>query len=138
MVFVYSPPKVITKFQALRQNRMPAAGVEPATEESCRSQCGFAIHCATDAVTDEIWLLGSAAPAFSRNVYFFTSPKLLAKFMRRKSLSSSPLHCFAFQAPGISQNTSKLDIRSLDKFFILPAPLYLDPPLLELKKIRYT
>ncbi|GFO38880.1 hypothetical protein PoB_006538500 [Plakobranchus ocellatus] len=41
--------KVISGFQALRRARAPVAGLEPATERSCRSQGGLAIHCATDA-----------------------------------------------------------------------------------------
>ncbi|GFN81205.1 hypothetical protein PoB_000771100 [Plakobranchus ocellatus] len=38
--------KVISGFQALRQARMLVACPESATDDPCRSQGGFAIHCA--------------------------------------------------------------------------------------------
>ncbi|GFO29762.1 hypothetical protein PoB_005626700 [Plakobranchus ocellatus] len=40
---------MISGFQDLRRARAPLAGLEPAIEGPCRSQGGFAIHCATDA-----------------------------------------------------------------------------------------
>ncbi|GFO43625.1 hypothetical protein PoB_007013000 [Plakobranchus ocellatus] len=43
---------MISGFEALRQARAPWRGSKPQPKDTCRSQGGFAIHCATDVPTE--------------------------------------------------------------------------------------